>query len=320
MISARDKILSFVRRSKMFIPVNRDKFVAKAWTRGADCIILDLEDSIPPNEKTSARKLVKDVMPVVSRGGAEVTVRINRDFEDEDLDAILLPGLASIMIPKCENAAEIQALDAKVTRLETERGIPPGKIQFDLIIETAAGIVQMETIAAASPRIMQVSVGPVDLARDMGYTRSSDLNYDQFSYTSSRLLFAARAAGVQASGMAPQNNVDFTNLSADPAVMLQACKRSYKLGYLGTSTIHPAWCDAINEGFRHSDAELDIAQKMKEMLQEAYARGQGSVSFGGRMIDVANLKHVEDVLERAAAVARREGEKAASLAAAGGSR
>ncbi len=320
MISARDKILRYVRRSKLFVPVNREKFVAKAWTRGADCVILDLEDSIPPNEKTSARKLVKDVMPVVSRGGAEVSVRINRDFEDEDLDAILLPGLTSIMIPKCEGAGEIQAIDTKVTRLEKERGIAAGKIQFDLIIETAAGIVQMEAIAAASPRIMQVSVGPVDLARDMGYTRSPDLNYDQFSYTSSRLLFAARAAGVQASGMAPQSNVDFTSLSADPAVMLDACRRSFKLGYLGTSTIHPAWCGAINEGFKCPAADLEIARKMKAMLEEAYARGQGSVSFGGRMIDVANLKQVEDVLERAEAVARREAEKAAALAAAGGNR
>jgi citrate lyase subunit beta / citryl-CoA lyase len=320
MFSAQDKILRFVRRSKLFIPVNREKFVAKAWTRGADCIILDLEDSIPPNEKMSARKLVKDVMPVVGRGGAEVTVRINRDFEDEDLDAILLPGLAGIMIPKCESAAEIQALDAKVTRLEKERGISAGKIQFDLIIETAVGIIGMEAIAAASPRIMQVSVGPVDLARDMGYTRSADLTYDQFSYTSSRLLFAARAAGVQASGMAPQNNVDFTSLSADPAVMLGACRRSFRLGYLGTSTIHPVWCDAINEGFKYSAEELEIARKMKTALEEAYARGEGSVSFGGRMIDVANLKQVEDVLERAAAIDRREAEKTAALAAAGGSR
>ncbi len=319
MLSVHDKIFRTVRRSKLFIPVNREKFVAKAWTRGTDCIILDLEDSIPPHEKASARKLVKDTAPVVARGGAEVTVRINRDFEDEDLDAVIFPGLAGIMIPKCENAPEIQALDAKVTRLEKERGIPSGSIQFDLIIETAAGVVQMEAIAAASPRVLQMSVGPVDLARDMGYGRSADLNYDQFAYTSSRLLFAARAAGVQASGMAPQNNVDFTNISLDAAVMLEACRRSFKLGYLGTSTIHPAWCGPINEGFKYSAGELEIARQMKAALEEAYARGQGSVPFGGRMIDVANLKQVEDVLERAEAIAKREAEKAAALAAAGGS-
>lgn len=76
-----------VRRSKLFVPVNREKFVAKAWTRDADCIILDLEDAVAPADKASARKMVQDVIPVVKRGGAEIQVRINRELEAEDLDA-----------------------------------------------------------------------------------------------------------------------------------------------------------------------------------------------------------------------------------------
>ncbi|MBA4422707.1 MAG: hypothetical protein C0390_06330, partial [Syntrophus sp. (in: bacteria)] len=85
MAGVQDRFLTLVRRSKLFVPVNREKFVAKAWTRGADVIILDLEDAIAPSDKASARKLVKDVIPIVNKGGAEVQVRFNRDFEEEDL-------------------------------------------------------------------------------------------------------------------------------------------------------------------------------------------------------------------------------------------
>jgi len=318
MSPAQVDFLQLVRRSKLFVPVNREKFLAKAWTRGADCITLDLEDSIPPGEKDSARKLVKDVLPVVRRGGAEVQVRINRELEAEDLDAIIIPGLTGVMIPKCESAEEIQRLDGMVTRLEGNRGFREGQIQFDLIVETARGIVQMESIASSSPRVVQISVGAVDLALDMGYTRSADLTFSQFFYPASKLLFAARAARVQACGLLPQNNVDFTNISASREAMFQACRNSFMTGYLGTSTIHPAWCEPINEGFKPSLDEVEKARRVKDALEEAYRKGLGSIAVDGRMVDVANLKQVNNVLRRAEAIARREEEKAAALAAAGG--
>jgi citrate lyase subunit beta/citryl-CoA lyase len=318
MSSAQADFLQFVRRSKLFVPVNREKFVAKAWARGADCITLDLEDSIPPGEKDSARKLVKDVLPIVRRGGAEVQVRINREFEAEDLDAVIIPGLTGVMIPKCESAEEIQRLDGMVTRLERERGFQEGQIDFDLIVETARGIVHLESIAASSPRVVQISVGSVDLTLDMGYTRSAELTFSQFFYPASRLLFAARAAKVQACGLLPQNNVDFTNISAGREVMFQACRNSFMTGYLGTSTIHPAWCEPINKGFKASVEEVEKARRVKEALEEAYRKGLGSIAVDGRMVDVANLKQVNNVLKRAEVTARREREKEAAMAAAGG--
>jgi citrate lyase subunit beta/citryl-CoA lyase len=111
MPNAQNQLFTLVRRSKLFVPVNRDKFVAKAWTRGADCIILDLEDAIAPSDKASARKLVKDVIPIVNKGGADVQVRINREYEEEDLGAIVVPGLDGVMIPKPESAEEIHRED-----------------------------------------------------------------------------------------------------------------------------------------------------------------------------------------------------------------
>jgi citrate lyase subunit beta / citryl-CoA lyase len=198
---------TFVRRTKLYVPANREKFVAKAWTRGADCIILDLEDAVAPADKASARRMVKDDIPIVRKGGAEVQVRINREFEEEDLDAIVVPGLTSIMIPKCESIEEVRRVDRLVTQLEKERGLPSGKIQFDLIFETARGIIRMEEIAEASPRIVSMTTGQADLSVDLGFTRYKELNFDQYFYAENKLLYAAHAAGVQPHGLGAQNNV-----------------------------------------------------------------------------------------------------------------
>jgi len=306
-----------IRRSKLFVPVNRERFVSKAWTRGADCIILDLEDAIAPGDKPSARKMVKDVIPIVNKGGADIQVRINREFEQEDLDAIVIDGLTGVMIPKCESAEGIQQIDALVTQLEKERALPEGKIHFDLIIETARGVVNVESIAMASPRIVQVNLGQTDLSVDMGFPRFLDLNFEQYFYAENRLLYAARAANVQACGLGAQNDVDFTSVFMGQDAMLKACRHAFWMGYMGAILIHPGWVDAANEGFTPPQSDLHLAREVKIALDEAYARGEGSVSVDGRMYDIANMKYVNYIVERAEAAARREAEKAAAVEAAG---
>jgi len=177
-----------VRRSKLFVPVNRERFVSKAWTRGADCIVLDLEDAIAPADKASARLMVKDVIPIVNKGGAEIQVRINREFEEEDLDAVVTDGLTVVMIPKCESAEGISRIDRLVTQLERERGLAEGETQFDLIIETAMGVVNVESIAKASPRVVQINLGQGDLAVDTGVPRFLEMNFEQYFYAENKLL------------------------------------------------------------------------------------------------------------------------------------
>jgi len=308
---------TFVRRTKLYVPANREKFIAKAWTRGADCIILDLEDAVAPGDKASARKMVKDDIPIVRKGGAEVQVRINREFEEEDLDAVVVDGLTSLMIPKCESAADIQRIDRLVTELEKERGLPPRAIQFDLIFETARGIIRMEEIAEASPRIVSMTTGQADLSVDLGFTRYKELNFDQNFYAENKLIYAARAAGVQAHGLGAQNNVDFVSVSMGKEAMLKACRYAYNMGFMGTSVIHPGWVEAATEGFTPPAEEVALARRVKQALDEAYARGEGSVTVDERMYDVANMKYVNYLLIRAEAVAKRDAEKAAALAAAG---
>jgi citrate lyase subunit beta/citryl-CoA lyase len=306
-----------VRRTKLYVPVNREKFVEKAWTRDADCIILDLEDSIAPNDKATARKMIKDVIPNVSRGGAEIQVRINREFEEEDLDAAVIPGLTGLMITKCESAAEIEHLDELVKQLEKERNLPEGNIQFDLIFETARGIINVERVATASPRIVSITTGQADLSVDLGFTRLKELNFEQFFYAENKVLYAAHAAKVQPHGIGAQSNVDFSSISMGPESILKACRHAYCMGYMGTSVIHPGWIKAANEGFTPPQEEVNLAQKLKVFLDEAYANGQGAVSLDGRMYDIANMKHVDNIIARAEAIKKREAEKAAALKATG---
>jgi citrate lyase subunit beta/citryl-CoA lyase len=313
MPDAQNQFLKLVRRSKLFVPVNRDKFVAKAWTREADCIILDLEDAIAPSDKASARKLVKDVIPIVNKGGADVQVRFNREYEEEDLGAIVIPGLDGVMIPKPESAEEIRRIDRLVTALEKERGLSPGKIYFDIIVETALGVENIEGIAKASPRTAHMNIGQGDLSVSMGFPRFIELNFEQYFYAENRLLYAARAAKVQAHSLGAQNGVDFTDISMGEEAMLKACRHAQWMGFMGASIIHPGWVNACNEGFKPPQKDLDMARKVKAALDEAYAKGEGSVTVDGRMYDVANMKHVNYILERAGAIARREAEKAAAL-------
>lgn len=304
-----------IRRSKLFVPVNRDKFVQKAWSRGADCIVLDLEDAISPQDKDSARKLVKDVIPVVTKGGADVAVRINRGMEEEDLDAIIYPELTAVLIPKCESGEEMERIDEMVSQLEKERGIPEGKIQFDMIIETAIGIINAEEIAKASPRNVQTNIGQVDLSVDMGFTRKPELNFEHYVYAENKVRHAAVAAGIQPSGLGAQKGVDFTDTTLSPEDMVNGCKHAFYMGYRGSLVIHPAWVKAANEGFKPDDADLDLARRVKVALDEGYARGEGSVKVDGRMYDVANMKDINRVIARADALEKKEAEKAAAMAA-----
>jgi citrate lyase subunit beta/citryl-CoA lyase len=307
------KALRVVRRSKLYVPINRDKFVNTAWKRGADCIILDLEDSIPPEEKESARKMVKDIIPVVKKGGADVEVRINRGYEKEDLNASIFPGLSSIMIPKCESDEEIRGIDRMVSELEIERALPEGNIQFALLIETAIGVINAESIAKASNRIVQVSLGQGDLAIDIGFPRFAELNFEQYFYPANKVLYAAAAAKVQATGLGAQKNVNFTNTNTDYDTMFNACRHALWTGYMGVSLIHPSWINAANTGFTPPQSDIEKAHQIKTALNEAYARGEGSVKIDGRMYDVANMKHVNYTLERAELIAKRDKEKVKAI-------
>ena len=163
-------IAEIVRRSSLIMPVNQPRFVERAFARGADAIVLALEDSVSPREKARARTMVKDAIPIAALGGADVFVRINKATELmlEDLDAAIHPGLTGLSVPKAESAAEMHMLDELVGYWEQRRGLPAGSVQYTMAMETAKGILRAEEIAVASPCIACIGAGPEDLALDLG--------------------------------------------------------------------------------------------------------------------------------------------------------
>src|SRR5688500_8147655 len=185
-----------VRRSGLTMPVVTARFIDHAWRRGCDFILIDLEDSVPQHLKAHARSLVKDAIAKVSKGGAEAFVRINHDLMEEDVEAVVWPGLKRVKYPKTESAEEVKKLDALITGYEKERGIEPGTIEIDCGIETAVGTANVFEIAAASPRIREfgASAGGYDLSRDLGVEMFVD--FDQFVYARGEAELATRTLGL----------------------------------------------------------------------------------------------------------------------------
>lgn len=262
--------------------------------RGADCIIMDLEDSVPTTEKTSARILVKENIPVVGRGGGDVAVRINAPIKEakKDLDASIWPGLTCIALPKVESGEEIRIRDKIITELEEKRGIKQGSIQIAVAVETALGVIKAYEIASASSRIVTIGVGAEDLTQEMGVQTS--IEGQELLYARSKVLMDAYAAGVQPVGLVGVEPFTWR----EPEKALSAAINSRKLGYKGAQSIHPAPIPYLNQGF--SIPQIEVLQMRKEL--DAYMaglkKGIASVNVDGRMIDIASAERCRKILER----------------------
>src|SRR5688572_14187685 len=139
-------------RCAMFVTPTNPRFIDKAWTRGGDVYILDIEDSIAPTEKQRCRELIRESIDKAGKGGASIYVRINKPFVDADLPYAVWPGVDRIMLPKTESAAEMQHAHAIMSKLERERGVPEGSVELSPMIETALGVVNIHEILTAVPR------------------------------------------------------------------------------------------------------------------------------------------------------------------------
>ncbi|MBN8907787.1 MAG: CoA ester lyase, partial [Rhodospirillales bacterium] len=159
-----------VWRSLMFVPVTAEKFVRTGADRGADAIILDLEDAVAPSQKAHARTLIAGAIPQVARNGADVLVRVNRPWRMlvRDLEAAVIPGVAGLLLTKVDSPEHVLAVAEIVAELEAERGLVAGAVKFVVLVETAAGFFRIEQIARAHPRIVGLSLGAEDFAADVG--------------------------------------------------------------------------------------------------------------------------------------------------------
>lgn len=297
------------RRSSLILPVNVRHFVEKAFARGADAIVLDLEDSVPPSEKAGARRLVRDSLAPAGRGGAEVLVRVNNDpaLLADDIDAVVHPGLDGLAIPKAESAAQIRDIVARIDRLERERGLAPGHVRLSLAIETPRGLLAVEDIARSSDRIATMSIGVEDYCLELGVEPSAD--GIELLYPVARLVTICKAVGVQPTGLVG-SIADFRDL----ATFEQAARRARQLGCEGAGCIHPDQVTVLNRVFTPDPAKVENARRVVEAFEDGARRGTASVSLDGKMVDVPVYKRAQVVLARARAVADTERHKAEVLA------
>jgi citrate lyase subunit beta/citryl-CoA lyase len=295
-----------VWRSLLYVPVNVEKFIEKAHTRGADVIQLDLEDAVPPAEKEKARTLVEKNAARVRKGGADVVVRINQPLSlaVRDLEHSVLPDVDGIAITKADSASHVRLLDQLVSELEAKRGMKPGHTKFIVMIETTDAFTRIDEIPRASPRVVAMNIGGEDFALDMEAQPDGDV----LLHPKQRMIIAARAAGVMPLGFIG-TVADFSDWEKFRLMV----RRARRFGFDGAGCIHPGQVGIVNEEYTPSEEEIAYARKVIKMDKEAQAAGRGSFQIDGKMIDIPVVVRAERLVRRYEAIKRRE---AKTLAAA----
>jgi citrate lyase subunit beta/citryl-CoA lyase len=301
---SKEKVLP-VWRSLLFVPVNVDKFVDKAHTRGADGIILDLEDSIAPSEKDNARTLVKAAAAKVKRGGGDVLVRINRPWRMamRDIEASICPDVNALVISKAESPEHVQMIAEVVEDCEAEQGMDVGATKFLVNVEDPKSFMRMADILQAHDRIVAGGAASEDLSAEMGAEASADALYMPKMHA----VMSARAAGIVPLGYVG-SIADYSDLDGYRAMI----ERSRKLGFEGSACIHPNQAKILNEVHRPSDEDVAQARKMIDAYDEAHAKGLGAISMDGIMVDIPVVNRARNVMRRYEKITARE-EKAKAL-------
>ncbi len=283
-------------RSLLYVPANNPRFVAKAQARGADALVFDLEDSIPPGEKQAARSTLAEHMQAVCQGPADVFVRINAGLRlaVRDLEAVVQPGLKGVFLPKCETPGGVALVADVVTELEGERGLPLGRISLVAMIETPDGLFAAQPIATSSGRLVGMLLGGEDFAAATG----SESDPDVLQVPRQQMVFAARTAG-----LAPLGLMDSIANHADLEVVTRAAARASRFGFEGATCVHPAVVPVLNRAFSPSPHAIAWAERVVTALGEAQGRGFGVAVVDGRMVDRPIRVRAERLLARAARAA-----------------
>ncbi len=288
-----------IRRTRLYIPGNNPAMIRNAPLFGADQVIFDLEDGVAINQKDSARILVRNALKSLNFGETEVTVRINplgTEFFEDDLKEIIPTKPYAIVLPKAETHKQILQICDKIAAFEERNGMPIGTIKLAPIIESALGVLQAEQIALASDRIVGISPGGEDLTADLGAERT--IEGEELLYIRSKLLLAARGAGVQV------YDTVYTNVRDNVGLLLQT-KKIIRLGYDGKACIHPSQIELIHKSFMPTEAQIERAERIIGAYKIAQEQGVGVICVDNKMIDVPVVKRSERILKRAEAGRRK---------------
>ncbi len=287
-----------VWRSMLYVPSNNPAFVEKSHTRGADAIILDLEDSVPAAERPAARLGLAVAAKAAGKGGADVLVRINRPIEDavRDIEAAVMPGICGLYLPKIESAEHLLLLEELVSTCERQQGMAPGSMLLVPMVETAGAYFRMEEIAKASTRNAGITLGGEDFALDTRMVPDEETLF----MASQKLVYAARSAGILPLGtigtVADYQDLEAYRLSA---------RKSQKFGFEGSACIHPSVVPVLNDEFSPSDADVAAAKRIVSLYEDAQAQGKGAIELDGKMIDVPVALRAQALMARYERIQKR---------------
>ena len=300
-----------VARVSMFVTPTNPRFIDKAWTRGGDVYILDIEDSIAPAEKQRCRTLIRESIQKANKGGASIYVRINKPFVDADLPYAVWPGVDRIMLPKTESAAEFRRVHEIILKLEKERGIPPGTIELYPMIESTLGAVNIYEILTAAPRPLP-SVGGgggYDMAVNLGIEMFA--SFDQYAFSQANVALAAMALDKEPTGGVfvpnPSGRVDQGDQAAQQAAALHAA------GVHHAGALHPNFIEPLVTGLSPTTDEIAWAHKVIAAFDTLSDDGESVGQLDGKVIDKYEHDKARRTLEWAAACAAKDNYKARAM-------
>ncbi|RQR53413.1 CoA ester lyase [Burkholderia sp. Bp9126] len=287
-----------VWRSLLYVPAHVPRFVAKAAASDADALILDLEDSVPPENKQAARDALADAVPMLRAAGRDVLVRANGplDLLVPDLRAAVQAGAHGVVLPKVRGGSHVEAIDELLGTLEEGAGATPGGTRIVAIVETPQAFQAMDRIARASPRVVAMMLGGGDFALNC----ESDAGADVLRVPKQLLIIAARAAGILPLGL-----IGGLDELRDLDAFERIARASAALGYAGATCIHPLQVDALNRAFRPDDDAVRDARAVLAAYEDARDSGRGALRVDGRMVDAPGVARARRVLARHAAVQAR---------------
>lgn len=274
-------------RSLLFVPADKPRVLEKAHERGADALVVDLEDAVPRPAKPAARAALAGWIATLSGHGAQVVVRVNSGWLDliADLDAAVRPGLAAIMLPQVRDDMQLRAVSGILDELEAARGMPSGGIGLLALIESPAALSRLAAVAGL-PRVVGLALGSEDYA----LTLRAEPAPPALIPPCHAIAQQAAERGLMAIGLT-DSLTNFHDLDRHAA----ACAQAHALGMTGALCIHPAQVDAVNRAFAPSPAQRQWAARVLEAWDAAQAQGLGVCAIDGAMID-------RPVVERAHAI------------------
>lgn len=294
-IGAVEPVRDRLRRTRLYLPGNNPDLMLNAGLFGADCVILDLEDSVAPAEKDAARALVRNSLLSVGFGTTERIVRINplsTKYGADDISMVVPAGPDTILIPKCDTADDVKAVEKLVAEAEKKAGIKHKTLLMPLI-ETAKGSLHAHEIGTASDRVVALCFGAEDFTADIGVERTRE---GQESFVArSLIVLGAKAAGVQAI------DTVFSDVSDEEGLVANT-REAMAMGFEGKGVIHPRQIGPIHKVFAPTKDRIEYALKVVAAIEEARERGSGVATIRSKMIDAPIEKRARKILRLAEAL------------------